>query len=219
MRAAGRGAAPGYCLVALEQTSGRGRQGRPWVAEPGGALLTSILAPCPQSHLTAIPLATGLAIHDALKGLGVTTAIKWPNDVLAGGAKLAGVLCEAVPRADLAIVGIGLNLAPVSSGGEFAASSIEALTGTAPCWQEALELLLPHLKHRWDQAAAGVTAFRTDWLAAATGIGQTVSAVVGDQTVTGVAEDIDDTGSLLIRTAGGVVGLLAAEVHLGSPRL
>ena len=219
MRAATQGARAGYCVVALEQAAGRGRQGRTWVGKAGHSLLLSLLAGCPQPHLTAIPLATGLALTDGLHELGIDARIKWPNDVLAGGGKLAGILCEAVPRSAAVVVGIGINLAPVSGDGEFAASSLLELGGRSFCWQEVLEVLLPHLRRRWDQAAtSGVAEFRNDWLSAATGIGETITADVAGEWVTGVAEDIDDTGSLLVKTVGGVIRLLAAEGHLGSPR-
>ncbi len=116
LRAARDGAAEGFCCLAGEQTAGRGRQGRSWVAPPGSALLTSVLLRRPPAIATGIPFAAGLAVVEALAATcDVHARLKWPNDVLAGAGKLAGILSEVEPAASSTVqvavaLGLGLNL-------------------------------------------------------------------------------------------------------------
>ncbi|HUT78637.1 MAG TPA: biotin--[acetyl-CoA-carboxylase] ligase, partial [Polyangia bacterium] len=115
-----RGGAPaGTVVVAGSQTAGRGRIGRPWCSPPGGNLYlpVAVTVPPPEAdHLTAVPLAAGVAAADALVAAGLAEiSLKWPNDLLAEGRKIGGVLCESTdPRARplLVAVGIGANLSP-----------------------------------------------------------------------------------------------------------
>src|SRR5215217_4479493 len=109
---AAAGAPHGTVVTAAEQTAGRGRQGRTWTAPPNKALLYSaILRPLEQRH-TTLPLAAPLAVCEAAEELEPELActVKWPNDVLVEGRKLAGVLIEARPQDSWAVIGIGLNL-------------------------------------------------------------------------------------------------------------
>src|SRR5207302_65944 len=101
VRAAAReGAAAGFSCLAGEQLAGRGRQGRRWVAPPGSALLASVLLRPSEVAAPGVPIAAGLAVVDALASrYGVEARLKWPNDVIAGGGKLAGLLAEVEPAA------------------------------------------------------------------------------------------------------------------------
>ncbi|HET9051986.1 MAG TPA: biotin--[acetyl-CoA-carboxylase] ligase, partial [Candidatus Dormibacteraeota bacterium] len=112
--AARAGAPAGWCDVAEEQSAGRGRLGRRWEAPPGAALLASIVLR-PRGRLTWVPIAAGLAVADAVRETcGVAARLKWPNDVLAGPGKLAGILAEVEPRGapvPAVVLGIGVNVA------------------------------------------------------------------------------------------------------------
>src|SRR5215813_4467291 len=109
---AAAGAPHGTVVTAAEQTAGRGRQGRSWTAPAGKALLYSaLLRPLEERHMM-LPLAVPLAVCEAAEALrpGLECGVKWPNDVLVAGRKLAGVLIEARPRDGWAVIGVGLNL-------------------------------------------------------------------------------------------------------------
>ena len=219
---AAAGAPHGTVVTADEQSDGRGRQGRAWTAPPGGALLYSALVrPLGERHL-ALPLAVPLAVAEAAEELapGVECGVKWPNDVLVGRRKLAGVLIEARPRDGWAVVGVGLNLtiAPDQfppelrdtatslttecdrhfppSGGEMAITQTAAgvLSRRLEAWLEA------------DQAAVLAAWRQRDALR-----GREVAWEGGS----GVADGIDDRGYLVVVTASGErVTVGAGEVHL-----
>src|SRR5438270_10426386 len=137
-RAARAGAAEWYCCVADEQTAGRGRLGRSWVAPPGAALLASVLLRPHEAVLTGLPFAAGLAVLDALQSTcGLETRLKWPNDVVAAGGKLAGLLVEIEPAAALperpaAVLGLGLNRTVDRFPDGVAGASLHLLTTSPP---------------------------------------------------------------------------------------
>src|SRR5207248_2338013 len=111
--AARQGAPEGTVVVAERQTGGRGRLGRAWESPAGNLFLSLLLRPTPDLRVSLIPLAAGLAVADAMEAEGATCRLKWPNDVLAGGKKLAGILSEATSSAagvDGVVVGIGANV-------------------------------------------------------------------------------------------------------------
>ena len=216
VRAAARSGAPeGFCCVAGEQTSGRGRSGRPWVAPPGTALLMSVLLRRRLEIASGVPLLAGLALTDALDGLaGVSCRLKWPNDVLAGQGKLAGILTEVEPGGGI-VLGIGVNLTVPVFPPEVPGVSLDRLTGTAHGWAAVLTALLPELARRLEQVeAGGIRSLRGDWTARAEGIGAPIRAEVGTETVEGRVLGIDDDGALLVETGHGRVRLVAGEVHL-----
>jgi len=137
------GCAEGFCCVALEQTQGRGRQGRKWFGQPGESLQFSIALAPPPAAPHALPFVAGLAIHDTAAAFGVAADIKWPNDILVSSRKLAGTLIEGVGVTALASVGIGLNIdihtfPPVIEG-----SSLAQEAGRQICWQAVLESAAP----------------------------------------------------------------------------
>jgi len=221
-RAAVDGAPEGFCCIADEQTLGRGRQGRTWSAPAGTALLASVLLRRPPSSVPGLPFAAGLALLEALLTIsGIEARRKWPNDVLVGGRKLAGILCEVEPAAasggEVAVaVGVGVNLRV----GTFppGADGISAHEVAAP--PDPLELL-----HAWLVALtprllalgrAGIPGLRDEWRAKAAGLGDELLASGRSFEIRGVAEGIADDGALMIRTHTGVVRVLAADVHIAS---
>ena len=179
-------------------------------------MLVSVLVDA-GGHPTAIPLATGLAVRDALATFGVATQLKWPNDVLVEGRKLAGILVEIEPKAATAgvVIGIGINLRVKSFPADLAAVSLHELSDAAPDWPDLLAVLLGALRRRLDAVSqAGVAAIRDDWRAAAAGLGTTITATTPQGVIRGMVADIDDDGALLIDADEGRVRLLAGDVHL-----
>ena len=196
------GAPHGTLVTAGEQRSGRGRQGRTWSAPAGQALLMSLVVRGPHDLL---PLRAAVAVADVC---GERAAIKWPNDVLLDGRKVAGILVEGRSQEGWMVLGIGLNVALRPDDFPPELRDTAATLGRDPAQVEpALHELLCAL-HVWlavphDEV---VTAFRArDALA-----GREVSWADGS----GVAEGIDGDGRLLVRAGDDLVALDAGEVHL-----
>lgn len=168
------------------QTAGRGRLGRTWEAPPGSALLCSVLLrPSRVSHLVVACVA--LAGRDAAREVaGVDADLKWPNDLLVGGRKLAGVLAEADVDQRAVVVGIGMNLTAAPPGA--------AMLGAGDR-DEVLDALLAAIDRRypdrWDEVAS-------EYRSACATIGQAVRVELHDETFTGTAADVDDDGRLLV---------------------
>jgi BirA family biotin operon repressor/biotin-[acetyl-CoA-carboxylase] ligase len=194
------GAPHGTLVTASEQTAGRGRQGRTWVTPPGTAIAASLIL---RTFDDLLPLRAGLAVADLAGG---DARVKWPNDVLLGGRKVAGVLAEA--RApDWAVLGIGVNVAldPATLPPEVA--EIAGTLGRDDV-EAALEELLAALAHRLAQPRAALLA---DLRARDALLGARVQWSDGEGTGAG----IDDAGALKVRRADGTALTLAAgEVHL-----
>ena len=216
VRAAARGgAAEGFCCVAGEQTAGRGRLGRRWVAPAGTSLLMSLLLRRAPRVAVAVPLAAGLAVADAIEEVaGVPCRLKWPNDVLAGGGKLAGILAEVEPGGAI-VLGLGVNLSVPGFPPDVPGASLHTLSGVPVERDLLLAAFLRHLGRRLGQVeAAGIPAIRDDWTQRAAGLGGVVRAVAGSRTTVGTALGIDEDGALLVATDQGTVRLVAGEVHL-----
>ena len=224
VRAAARaGAAPGHCVVAGEQTAGRGRQGRAWTAPAGDALLVSILVRPPRPE--GVTLVAGLAVAEAVAFVaGVAAGLKWPNDVLAGSppAKLAGILAEVEPLAPrgagpAVALGIGINLRVDRFPPDVRGASLHRLVAPAPPpgADRLLAALLEALGRRLDRLAAdGLAGQLGDWRARAVGLGKVVRADGPGGPFEGVATGIDAQGALLLDTPAGPVRLVAGDVHL-----
>lgn len=201
---AAAGAPHGTLVTASEQRAGRGRQGRTWSAPAGRALLCSVVLREPPRLL---PLAAGVAVASLAGG-----DIKWPNDVLVDGRKVAGILVEGRPQARWAVLGIGVNVAVVI---EELPLEVRASAGTLGLAAEEIEGWLARLLEaleRWlyareDQVLAAVRA--RDAL-----LDQEVRWAGGSGTGAG----LDGDGRLVVATAGGRMALESGEVHLVSDR-
>ncbi len=216
----------GAVVIAEEQTAGRGRQGRRWIAPPGSALLFSVIArpALPPEHLQRATMAAGLALSDTLTPLlGAAFALKWPNDGVIHGRKVCGILSEATwlgDRLAAVVVGIGLNVRVDFVGTDLAASatSLEAELRHAVDRAALLAELLAHLD-RW-LARAPDPAIVAAWRARLGTLGERVTVYpVSVQEprplFTGVAVDVDEAGALLVRLETGEVRrVLAGEVML-----
>ncbi len=230
-RGAQSGAPHGATWVAEEQTAGRGRQGRCWLATRGESLLFSVpprLA-CPPPRLPGLSLRAGLVVRDAVANAAprATVQMKWPNDVLAGGAKVAGVLVEAITsgsRVDAVVVGVGINVHSRHFPDEVAgrATSVTLFgdpTRPPPDRAEILADVLCGLDRDVHVVLArGLGMVRARLDAADALRGRAVANALEGATTSGregEAAGIDDEGRLLVRTKSGqIVRWSAGEVHL-----
>lgn len=202
---ASAGAPHGTLVTASEQTAGRGRQGRTWSAPPGRALLMSLVV---RDFDALLPLRAGLAVAD-LAGPGAR--VKWPNDVLLEGRKLAGVLVEGRPQEGWAVVGIGVNVAVDVAALPVGVRDRAASLGREP---EALEPALAELLGRLQTRLAELAP---EALRALRQRDALLDRPVHWAQGAGTGAGIDDDGNLLVRAdSGEVVSLRAGEVHLGT---
>jgi BirA family biotin operon repressor/biotin-[acetyl-CoA-carboxylase] ligase len=224
-RAAGEGAPHGSTWVAEAQTAGRGRQGRSWLATPGESILASVLvrARCPPAKLPPIALVAGLAVRDAVARAApdARVAIKWPNDVLVEGRKVAGILVEAITvgaRVDAVIVGMGINVHSRGFPADLAsrATSVALVSGHPPDRADLLADALGGLDRDLHVVVErGLGLFRARLEGADALRGLVVQNDTGDASEQGVASGVDDDGRLLVRRADGTTGRWSAgEVHV-----
>jgi BirA family biotin operon repressor/biotin-[acetyl-CoA-carboxylase] ligase len=221
-------------FVTTEQTAGRGRRSRSWVA-PRGNLASSILEVVDVAPPAAATLgfAAGLASESALRKLSVEAALrmagsdgldfslKWPNDVLAGRSKIAGILLEAEAMAGgrlAVVVGIGTNVIAAPEGTPTPATSLKALgiDVSAEDLFAALSDGWAEFRRIWDNGR-GFSEIRRLWLARAAGLGQAVAIKSGNMLVEGIFDTIDEQGCMIVRTNGGdLVPITAGDVYFGS---
>lgn len=215
-RLAARGEFGPLWIFARRQTAGRGRRGRSWVSPQGNLSATLLLAPRkPASECAQLSFAAALAVSDTVAFFGAETRVKWPNDVLVNGAKIAGILLESASQggADPAwlAVGIGINLNQHPSDTEFPATSLPALGLTAPDPRDGL-LHLAASFAKWYELwrADGFAPIRDAWLARAAGLGTRIRARLQNEETMGVFEGIDANGALLLRETQDRVRTIAA---------
>jgi BirA family biotin operon repressor/biotin-[acetyl-CoA-carboxylase] ligase len=211
-------------FVTSEQTAGRGRRHRPWIA-PRGNLACSVLEVMDvlPSVAATSGFAAGLALLAALRSAGsdkMEFALKWPNDVLAGGKKLAGILLEAEAVGDrlAVVVGIGTNVIAAPEGTPTPATSLRTLGIELEAGQLFASLSDAWTEFRgiWDEGR-GFAGIRKQWLQHAAGLGRPVSIVAGGSTVTGTFETIDEAGCMIVRTSdGGRMPVSAGDVYFGA---
>jgi len=230
------GAPDGVVLVAEAQTAGRGRLGRRWVSPPRGTLTFSVLlrpAGVPAGLLGWLPLLAGVATASALSGTaGVDARLKWPNDVLAGGAKLAGILAER--WAEAIVLGIGINVfqrrdeLPVPTATSLLLAAPDAVSRPAgadgPDVRERLLAAVLDELARWyrawlDQPRPGdadACGLRAEYLRTSDTVGAEVTVMLpGGQSLTGTATGVDPAGRLEVHAPGGLVRVSAGDVvHL-----
>jgi len=225
-----RGEQEGVVLAAEEQSAGRGRRGRSWVAPPRSALTFSLLvrpAAVPLARRGWLPLLTGVAVASAVTAAtGLETSLKWPNDVLAGKAKLAGILAEAA--GDAIVVGVGLNVSagpaelPPPGPGALPATSLRVAGAPAADREPLLLAILAGFERRyqaWQQAAGDPerSGLRAEYTGLSGTIGRRVRAELpGGQLLSGLAVGVDPDGRLLVRSSPGAEVPVAAGdiVHL-----
>lgn len=212
-----RSGSDGLVVLAESQRAGRGRMGRRWHSPRGSNLLLSVLLVDDRALLShdAVTIAAGVAVAEATADAGADGRLKWPNDVLVDGAKLAGVLVEArqVHHSRCIVVGIGLNVnaAPPAQHVERPATSLSAVLGHAVDRLAVLRSLLERLDHWVAQVAGGhIEPLRQAWLARCGMVGQRVEITCHGREFRGTVLDVDPMeGLLLAEDSGGQVHLPA----------
>jgi BirA family biotin operon repressor/biotin-[acetyl-CoA-carboxylase] ligase len=213
-------------VTANRQTGGRGRRGRGWVSEPGNLHASLLLTdPSPPEHWPELSFVAALAIHDAVADAAPAArpqlTIKWPNDLLLAGAKFAGVLVEAEgSEPGVVAVGIGINCVSHPTDTDFPATDLRA-TGAEVSAEALFATLSVKMMGRLAQWNEGehFSTIRADWIARASGIGETVRVRVADEDHSGVFESLDDAGRLVLALRDGSKKIIAAGdvVELRSP--
>jgi BirA family biotin operon repressor/biotin-[acetyl-CoA-carboxylase] ligase len=220
--AVANGAGGGVVIVADEQTEGRGRLGRTWSSPPGAGLYVSIILRPPVGEerriLPLVTLATGVGVRHAIAAVsGLGTELKWPNDVMIGRRKLAGILAEgsSLGTSDQAIViGIGINTLRSSHPAEIAerATSLEDALGYSVDREALLESVLAGVTWRCSELCAGdgdgiLRAWREVSPSA-----EGAAVEIAGSGKRGVTAGIDDDGALLVRTATGTERVIAGQL-------
>jgi BirA family transcriptional regulator, biotin operon repressor / biotin---[acetyl-CoA-carboxylase] ligase len=213
-----RGETSPLWVTAQEQTAGRGRRGNAWISPPGNLYATLLLTdPALPPHAPELSFVAALAVHDAIAGrapgLREKLALKWPNDVLCGGSKLAGILIESHNLdARLAVaIGIGVNCRHHPSQTSYPATDLAA-AGVEVSADDLFVALSAAMMQRLDQwrRGEGFMAIRSDWLARATGIGGEMRVRLPGRELLGRCEALDESGRLLLRLADGTLETIAA---------
>ncbi|ODT74068.1 MAG: biotin--[acetyl-CoA-carboxylase] ligase [Pelagibacterium sp. SCN 64-44] len=240
LAAAAAGDPGGIWFAALQQTAGRGRRGREWQSPPGNLAASLLIVPDAAPDLIAtLGFVAGVALNralsdilpDGLVRIGIDgadgadgrsrIALKWPNDVLADGAKLAGILLEASRTPDgrsAIVVGCGVNVVAAPENTPYPATSLQALgvertaedvfMALSDAWVEAFSL--------WDDGR-GVSAVLRHWRGSAAGIGAPVAVTQDGVVRRGIFETIDSAGRLIIRDDDGSrFPITAGDVHFGA---
>jgi BirA family biotin operon repressor/biotin-[acetyl-CoA-carboxylase] ligase len=213
---ASEGAPHGVVVAAEQQTAGRGRRGSTWVSPPGAGLYFSFVAKPSAASLSLLTLAAGVAVREGIAAAsGLEAELKWPNDLLVGKRKLAGILAEGIgigTPEQAVIVGVGVNVQSAAYPPDVAAraTSIEGELGRAVDRDALLAAILDALSARLaalDQNAGDILqAWRT---ASPSAVGTRVEWD-GHR---GVTSGIDEDGALLVKTASGVERIIAGELH------
>ena len=209
-------------VMARHQTRGRGRRGRAWATARGNFAATLALPVAGGPAEAALrSFVAALALSDALGaligGAGALT-LKWPNDVLLNGGKVAGILLEILPGGWL-LVGIGVNLCHAPAPEELEPTAVRPVSLAGECGVEIgpealLDTLAPAFA-RWEARlqTEGFAPVRAEWLARAARLGERITARAGTRTLTGIFETVDAQGHLVLSDAAGRHVLPAAEVH------
>ena len=212
-----RGAAEGLCIVANQQTAGRGRHGREWLSEKGsGVYMSIVLRPAlAVQHLTLIQLMAAVAVYDVLlKGYLIEPDIKWPNDILVNDKKICGILSEAVETTNglAVILGMGINL----KGDRLPdnATSIEQETTLPAVRDEIVHVVTNEIARLYDILHATPAAIVQEWKRRSSYYeGKAVEVRSGSEVFTGVTCGLEENGALRVMTGGTVRIVQAGDVE------
>lgn len=224
-RLAEAGAAPSLLVTATEQQQGRGRRGARWLDAPGNVKLTAyVAADCLAARAAELSFVAGVAAQEALSQAAphVDIKLKWPNDLLIGDAKVAGLLLEAGPvvqgRIAWALIGVGVNLAMApdvrNADGPVVTTDLArfGVTIYAPVVAAMIAQRLDHWIRRW--RCDGFAPILSAWRDRAAGIGGLVRVRVGDERIIGRFVDLDADGTMLLETERGGRRITAGDVAL-----
>lgn len=205
-------------ITAARQTAGRGRRGNEWVSPPGNLYATLLLTdPAPAECAPQCSFVSALAVHDAITacapGLRNVLALKWPNDVLCSGCKLAGILIEGeqVPHGLAIAIGIGVNVRHHPRGTSYPATDLTTagVNVSAERLFAALSAAMLERLHQWRRGAA-FNVVRADWLKRAALMGGQMKVRLPSGELTGRCESVDEKGRLLLRLSDGTLQTIAA---------
>jgi BirA family biotin operon repressor/biotin-[acetyl-CoA-carboxylase] ligase len=212
-RLAAAGAPAGTLVWAGEQRAGRGRRGRGWASPPGNLYASLLLRPaCPPARACQLNFVAAVALVEAVSALlpaGAAVKLKWPNDVLVGGAKASGILLEASAALDRSIdwlvIGVGVNVASHPADTPYPATSLQR-EGAAGATAGALLQAFAERFHAWYETwrGQGFAPVRACWLAAARGLGEPIEVRLERETLRGRFGDLDETGALMLDMPDGV---------------
>jgi len=214
----------GVVVIAEQQKRGRGRQNRKWQSPKGGVWLSVVLKPeIPTSKITLLPFVAALAACDAIKATGLDARLKWPNDVTITGKKVAGILLDISAEAEqvnYAVIGIGIN-ANVDSAAISASldgvkiTSISHELGHSVSRLDLVKALLENLERYYlEMEQRGAVAILQKWKKNSDMLGRKVTVTQNNRTVQGVAIDVKDDGSLLLRTGDGDVDVVSGVISV-----
>jgi BirA family biotin operon repressor/biotin-[acetyl-CoA-carboxylase] ligase len=212
-------------ILAHAQTAARGRRGRAWANPKGNFAATLVMHPKEKPQITALrSFVASLALHEALvaaTGRAGLFSLKWPNDVLLNGGKLAGILLESAGKGteiSFLSIGIGVNLAQAPDATEVEPGALRPVslmseTGVHVRPEEFLDLLAPAYARLETQFTTyGFEPIRTAWLARAAKLGEAMTAKTSHDEITGRFETVDAAGNLVLSTSKARVAIPAAEV-------
>jgi BirA family transcriptional regulator, biotin operon repressor / biotin---[acetyl-CoA-carboxylase] ligase len=214
-----------FWVTAQSQSAGRGRRGRQWTSPPGNLYATLLLSePSPPAAAPQLSFVAALALHDAIVAcapvLGPALRLKWPNDLLIGQAKLAGILIEGANEPEFVVaVGIGVNCASHPANAAYRATDLAA-AGVQVQPEQVFAALAGAMRRRlgqW-QNGEGFAAIRADWLKRAAGLGLPIKVRLPERELSGRFEGLDESGRLLLAGEDGITAITAGEVFgFGTP--
>ena len=212
-------------FLSHEQTAGTGRRGRAWDSQNGNFAASLLIRPeTTPDQLALRSFVAALALYDtlvSLTGRAELFALKWPNDVLLRGGKLAGILLETLNEGHVnpaLVIGIGVNLLTLPAAAKLEATSttpksLAQETGMKIAPEVFLNALAPRFQHWETQLSTfGFAPIRTAWLAQAANIGNTITARMVGNSITGVFNAVDETGALILQAPDGTHVITAAEI-------
>lgn len=212
-------------ILALRQTAARGRRGRAWANPEGNFSGTLVLRPAEAPEVVALrSFVASLALFDAIvavSGRSDGLSLKWPNDVLLNGGKVAGILLESVGQGQgmqFLAIGIGVNLKEAPSAAQVEAGAVRPVsllseTGADVSPENFLEALAEaYARYEAQFVTYGFGPIRGAWLARAARLGEVITARTGTSETVGTFETVDERGNLVLKTAGGRVSIAAADV-------
>jgi BirA family biotin operon repressor/biotin-[acetyl-CoA-carboxylase] ligase len=206
-------------ITACTQTAGRGRRSSAWISEPGNLYATLLLTePSPKQAGPQLSFVAALALHDAVAEcapqVGPMLSLKWPNDLLLGGKKLAGILIEGESEPAFAVaIGIGANCARHPSETRYPATDLLAAGAVVMPGRlaEALSAAMQARLAQW-RRGEGFAAIRTDWLKRAAGLGQKIEVRLPEKDLSGFFEGLDEAGHLVLTGPAGRTTVTVGEV-------
>ncbi|MEP0825422.1 MAG: biotin--[acetyl-CoA-carboxylase] ligase [Nitrososphaera sp.] len=215
----------GMVVIAEQQKTGRGRHKRKWLSPKGGVWLSVVLKPkIPISRMTLLPFIAALAVCDAIKSTGLDARLKWPNDVMISGRKVAGILLDVSAEVDVinyAVIGIGINanIDTQAISGRLDGIKITSISDELGHPIRRLELtkvLLENLEHYYlEMERRGSDAIIQKWKRNADMLGRKVTVIQNNKkTIDGIAVDVKNDGSLILRSESGDVEITSGDISV-----